>query len=121
MVWSPPLGHSTPSWTCHRVATSTHPQMVLRNSPVPVGTVPIYQALEKVRAIPPRLSWEVYRDTVIEQCEQAWTTSTVHAGVLRCAIADRRPGHRHRQPRRRHHGRLVPGAPPRVVPVHQLR
>ncbi|HET9732991.1 MAG TPA: phosphomethylpyrimidine synthase ThiC [Acidimicrobiales bacterium] len=55
---------------------------ILRNSPVPIGTVPIYQALEKVDGVPERLSWEVYRDTVIEQAEQGVDYMTVHAGVL---------------------------------------
>ena len=55
---------------------------ILRNSPVPVGTVPIYQALEKVNGDPTALTWEVYRDTVIEQCEQGVDYMTVHAGVL---------------------------------------
>ncbi|MCX9192063.1 phosphomethylpyrimidine synthase ThiC [Carbonactinospora thermoautotrophica] len=57
-------------------------EWILRNSPVPVGTVPIYQALEKVGGDPAELSWEVYRDTVIEQCEQGVDYMTVHAGVL---------------------------------------
>jgi phosphomethylpyrimidine synthase len=57
-------------------------EWILRNSPVPVGTVPIYQALEKVNGDPTALSWEVYRDTVIEQCEQGVDYMTVHAGVL---------------------------------------
>ena len=57
-------------------------EWILRNSPVPIGTVPIYQALEKVNGDPAELSWEVYRDTVIEQCEQGVDYMTVHAGVL---------------------------------------
>src|SRR3954462_11079987 len=57
-------------------------EWILRNSPVPVGTVPMYQALEKVKGDPTGLSWEVYRDTVIEQCEQGVDYMTVHAGVL---------------------------------------
>ncbi len=57
-------------------------EWLLRNSPVPVGTVPIYQALEKVGGDPAALSWESYRDTVIEQCEQGVDYMTVHAGVL---------------------------------------
>ncbi len=57
-------------------------EWVLRNSPIPVGTVPIYQALEKVKGDPAKLSWEVYRDTVIEQAEQGVDYMTVHAGVL---------------------------------------
>ncbi|TWP51086.1 phosphomethylpyrimidine synthase ThiC [Lentzea tibetensis] len=57
-------------------------EWIMRNSPVPVGTVPIYQALEKVNGDPEKLSWEVYRDTVLEQCEQGVDYMTVHAGVL---------------------------------------
>ncbi|MFF5211715.1 phosphomethylpyrimidine synthase ThiC [Streptosporangium sp. NPDC000396] len=56
-------------------------EWILRNSPVPVGTVPIYQALEKVGGRPESLSWEIFRDTVIEQCEQGVDYMTVHAGV----------------------------------------
>ncbi|WP_433267754.1 phosphomethylpyrimidine synthase ThiC [Actinosynnema sp. CS-041913] len=57
-------------------------EWIMRNAPVPVGTVPIYQALEKVNGDPAELSWEVYRDTVIEQAEQGVDYMTVHAGVL---------------------------------------
>ncbi|WP_164233701.1 phosphomethylpyrimidine synthase ThiC [Microbacterium hydrocarbonoxydans] len=57
-------------------------EWIIRNSPVPIGTVPIYQALEKVDGQAERLSWEVFRDTVIEQCEQGVDYMTVHAGVL---------------------------------------
>ncbi|MGW5646110.1 phosphomethylpyrimidine synthase ThiC [Saccharopolyspora sp. NPDC003752] len=57
-------------------------ERILRNSPVPIGTVPIYQALEKVNGDPAALTWEIYRDTVIEQCEQGVDYMTVHAGVL---------------------------------------
>jgi phosphomethylpyrimidine synthase len=56
-------------------------EWIIRNSPVPVGTVPIYQALEKVDGAAEELSWELYRDTVIEQCEQGVDYMTVHAGV----------------------------------------
>src|SRR5574337_127526 len=55
---------------------------ILRNSPVPVGTVPIYQAMKEVDGDPRALTWEIYRDTVIEQCEQGVDYMTVHAGVL---------------------------------------
>ncbi len=55
---------------------------ILRNSAVPIGTVPIYQALEKVDGVAEALTWEVYRDTVIEQAEQGVDYMTVHAGVL---------------------------------------
>ncbi|WP_329741383.1 phosphomethylpyrimidine synthase ThiC [Dyella sp. A6] len=54
---------------------------IMRNSPVPIGTVPIYQALEKVGGDPLRLSWEVFRDTLIEQAEQGVDYFTIHAGV----------------------------------------
>jgi len=57
-------------------------EWILRNSPVPIGTVPIYQALEKVDGEADRLTWEVFRDTVIEQCEQGVDYMTIHAGVL---------------------------------------
>jgi phosphomethylpyrimidine synthase len=57
-------------------------QWILRNSPVPIGTVPIYQALEKVGGIAEDLTWDVYRDTLIEQAEQGVDYFTVHAGVL---------------------------------------
>ncbi|WP_327679158.1 phosphomethylpyrimidine synthase ThiC [Kitasatospora sp. NBC_00458] len=57
-------------------------EWILRNSPVPIGTVPLYQALEKVDGRAEELSWDVYRDTIIEQCEQGVDYMTVHAGVL---------------------------------------
>ncbi len=57
-------------------------EWILRNSPVPVGTVPIYQALEKVGGKAEELSWEIYRDTLIEQAEQGVDYFTIHAGVL---------------------------------------
>ena len=56
-------------------------EWIIRNAPVPIGTVPIYQALEKVDGDPVKLSWEVYRDTLIEQCEQGVDYFTIHAGV----------------------------------------
>ena len=56
-------------------------EWIVRSSPVPVGTVPIYQALEKVDGRPEELSWEIYRDTVVEQAEQGVDYMTVHAGV----------------------------------------
>jgi phosphomethylpyrimidine synthase len=57
-------------------------QWIVRNSPVPVGTVPLYQALEKVGGVAEDLTWEIYRDTLIEQAEQGVDYFTVHAGVL---------------------------------------
>jgi phosphomethylpyrimidine synthase len=56
-------------------------EWIIRNSSVPIGTVPIYQALEKVNGIAEDLTWEVYRDTLIEQCEQGVDYFTIHAGV----------------------------------------
>ncbi len=57
-------------------------EWILRNSPVPIGTVPIYQALEKVGGRPEELTWELFRDTLIEQAEQGVDYFTIHAGVL---------------------------------------
>ena len=56
-------------------------EWILRNAPVPIGTVPIYQALEKVNGDPVKLDWECYKDTLIEQCEQGVDYFTIHAGV----------------------------------------
>ena len=57
-------------------------EWILRNAPVPIGTVPIYQALEKVDGAPAELTWDLYRDTLVEQAEQGVDYFTVHAGVL---------------------------------------
>jgi phosphomethylpyrimidine synthase len=56
-------------------------EWILRNAPIPIGTVPIYQALEKCDGDPVQLAWELYRDTLIEQCEQGVDYFTIHAGV----------------------------------------
>jgi phosphomethylpyrimidine synthase len=58
-------------------------EWIIRNCPVPVGTVPIYQALEKVHGDVKKLTWEIYRDTLIEQCEQGVDYFTIHAGVMK--------------------------------------
>ena len=58
-------------------------EWIIRNCPVPMGTVPIYQALEKVNGRVADLTWEIYRDTLIEQCEQGVDYFTIHAGVLK--------------------------------------
>lgn len=67
-------------------------EWIIRNCPVPVGTVPIYQALEKVNGKVEELNWEMYRDTLIEQCEQGVDYFTIHAGVRRknVHLADKR-------------------------------
>jgi phosphomethylpyrimidine synthase len=62
--------------------TFMKPEWIIRNSPVPIGTVPIYQALEKVNGIAEDLTWEIFRDTLIEQAEQGVSYFTIHAGVL---------------------------------------
>src|SRR3979490_1139948 len=56
-------------------------EWIIRNAPIPIGTVPIYQALEKVNGDPVKLDWECYKDTLIEQCEQSVDYFTIHAGV----------------------------------------
>ncbi|MDR0711857.1 MAG: phosphomethylpyrimidine synthase ThiC [Prevotellaceae bacterium] len=61
-------------------------EWIIRNTPVPVGTVPVYQALEKVNGKIAELSWEIYRDTLIEQCEQGVDYFTIHAGLLRAHL-----------------------------------
>lgn len=70
-------------------------EWIIRNCPVPMGTVPIYQALEKVNGDVKKLTWEIYRDTLIEQCEQGVDYFTIHAGVLRAhadLVAKRKTG-----------------------------
>ncbi len=88
-------------------------EWIIRNSPVPIGTVPLYQALEKVEGIAENLTWEVYRDTLIEQAEQGVDYFTIHAGVrLALHPAHRQPRHRHRLARRLDHGQVVSASPP---------
>ena len=81
MVWSIRWG----SDTVMDLSTGTNihniREWIIRNSPVPIGTVPIYQALEKVDGVAEDLTWEVYRDTLIEQCEQGVDYFTIHAGL----------------------------------------
>ena len=70
-------------------------EWILRNSPVPIGTVPLYQALEKVGGIAEELNWEVYRDTLVEQAEQGVDYFTIHSGILAATLphaAQRRTG-----------------------------
>ena len=61
-------------------------EWIVRNTPVPVGTVPLYQTLEKLNGDIQKLDWEVYRDTLIEQCEQGVDYFTIHAGLLRAHV-----------------------------------
>ncbi|HHE32547.1 MAG TPA: phosphomethylpyrimidine synthase ThiC [Chlorobaculum parvum] len=63
-------------------------EWILRNSPVPIGTVPLYQALEKVGGKAEELNWEVYRDTLVEQAEQGVDYFTIHSGILAATLPD---------------------------------
>ena len=81
MVWATRWGADTIMDLSTGKNIHTTREWILRNSPVPVGTVPIYQALEKVGGIAEDLTWEIYRDTLIEQAEQGVDYFTIHAGV----------------------------------------
>ncbi len=81
MVWATRWGADTVMDLSTGKNIHTTRDWILRNSPVPIGTVPIYQALEKVNGVAEDLSWEVFRDTLIEQAEQGVDYFTLHAGV----------------------------------------
>src|ERR1700723_3175743 len=81
MVWSIRWGADTVMDLSTGRHIHTIREWIIRNSPVPIGTVPIYQALEKVGGVAEDLTWEIYRDTLIEQCEQGGDYFTIHAGV----------------------------------------
>src|ERR1700759_111858 len=81
LVWSIRWGGATVMDLSTARHIHTIREWIIRNSPVPIGTVPIYQALEKVGGIAEELTWEIYRDTLIEQCEQGVDYFTIHAGV----------------------------------------
>ena len=82
MVWSSRCGADNVMDLSTGKNIHTTREWILRNSPVPIGTVPIYQALEKVDGKIEDLTWEIYRDTLIEQAEQGVDYFTIHAGVL---------------------------------------
>ncbi len=82
MVWSTRWGADTVMDLSTGKNIHTTRDWILRNSPTPIGTVPIYQALEKVNGIAEDLTWEVFRDTLIEQAEQGVDYFTIHAGLL---------------------------------------
>ena len=82
MLWATRWGADTVMDLSTGRDIHTTREWILRNSPVPIGTVPIYQALEKVGDDPSELTWELYRDTLIEQAEQGVDYFTIHAGVL---------------------------------------
>jgi phosphomethylpyrimidine synthase len=81
MVWAIRWGADTVMDLSTGRNIHTTREWILRNSPVPIGTVPIYQALEKCGGDPVKLTWEMYKDTLIEQCEQGVDYFTIHAGV----------------------------------------
>src|SRR5215212_4778644 len=81
MVWAIRWGADTVMDLSTGRNIHTTREWILRNAPIPIGTVPIYQALEKVDGDPVKLDWEVYKDTLIEQCEQGVDYFTIHAGV----------------------------------------
>src|SRR6202789_531685 len=81
MVWAIRWGADTVMDLSTGRNIHTTREWILRNSPVPIGTVPIYQALEKCNGDPVKLTWELYRDTLVEQCEQGVDYFTIHAGV----------------------------------------
>ena len=81
MVWSIRWGADTVMDLSTGANIHETREWIIRNAPVPIGTVPIYQALEKVDGRPEDLTWEVYRDTLLEQCEQGVDYFTIHAGV----------------------------------------
>ena len=82
MVWATRWGSDTVMDLSTGKNIHTTRDWILRNSPVPIGTVPIYQALEKVGGVAEDLTWEVFRDTLIEQAEQGVDYFTIHAGLL---------------------------------------
>jgi phosphomethylpyrimidine synthase len=81
MIWATRFGADTLMDLSTGINIHNIREWIIRNCPVPVGTVPIYQALEKVGGIAEELTWEIYRDTLIEQCEQGVDYFTIHAGV----------------------------------------
>ena len=81
MVWAIRWGADTVMDLSTGRNIHTTREWILRNSPVPIGTVPLYQALEKCGGDPVKLTWDIYRDTLIEQCEQGVDYFTIHAGV----------------------------------------
>ncbi len=81
LVWSIRWGGDTVMDLSTGRHIHTIREWIIRNSPVPIGTVPIYQALEKVGGVAEDLTWEIYRDTLVEQCEQGVDYFTVHAGL----------------------------------------
>lgn len=82
LIWATRLGADTVMDLSTGKNIHTTRDFIIRNSPVPIGTVPIYQALEKVGGVAEELTWDIFRDTLIEQAEQGVDYFTIHAGVL---------------------------------------
>jgi Thiamine biosynthesis protein ThiC len=119
MVWSIRWGADT----VMDLSTGKHihetREWIIRNSPVPIGTVPIYQALEKVDGKAEDLTWDLYRDTLIEQAEQGVDYFTIHAGVLlRYVPLTARTAYGYCFPGWFHHGQMVSGASSGKFPLH---
>ena len=96
-------------------------EWIIRNSPVPMGTVPIYQALEKVNGRIENLTWEIYRDTLIEQCEQGVDYFTIRRCAPCACRACQRPTYRCRFSRRIYHEQVVCHTQSREFLIHPLR
>ena len=121
MVWSTRWGGDTLMDLSTGKNIHETREWIIRNSPVPIGTVPIYQALEKVGGTPEDLTWELFRDTP-RRAGGAGGGLLHHPcrGAARPRAAYREAGDRHRVPGRLHHGEVVPRAPHRELPLHAL-
>ncbi len=118
MVWAIRWGADTVMDLSTGRNIHTTREWILRNAPVPIGTVPIYQALEKCGGDPVALTWELYRDTLhraVRAGRRLFHHPRRRAAALRAA--DGEPRHRHREQRRLDHGQVVPGASPRELPL----
>ena len=122
LVWSIRWGADTVMDLSTGRHIHTIREWIIRNSPVPIGTVPIYQALEKVGGVAEDLTWEIYRDTLIEQAEQGVDYFTIHAGVRLAHMpltAERVTGIV--SPRRLDPGQMVPRPSQGEFPLHPFR
>ena len=122
MLWSTRWGGDTVMDLSTGRDIHTTREWILRNSPVPIGTVPIYQALEKVDGDPAELTWETIPG---HHHRTGPAGSRLLHHPRRCPAPvrahDREAGHRHRLPRRLHNGGVVLGPPPGKLPLHPLR
>jgi hypothetical protein len=121
MVWAIRWGADTVMDLSTGKNIHTIREWIIRNAPVPIGTVPIYQALEKVGGKAEDLTWEIFRDTLIEQASRAWITSRSMPACAALHPADGQACHRHRLARRLDPGEMVPGASPGEFPLHAFR